>query len=155
MNLFQAGTTSGAVPLVEQGSTVTQIAILALRATSKTKIAFTGGSGVTATVTGFQNIPGIGQLFTVTIKTTAAAALGDRGLQLTSPTGVKGPALPGAISVVPPGTLGKHVAPAVVKAASALAATLPIAAKGKQTAKEDRAERARSATKRMQMFNRL
>jgi len=153
MNLFQAGTTSSAVPLVEQGSTVTQIAVLALRATSKTKITFTGGSGVTATVTGFQNIPGVGQLFTVTVKATSAAALGDRALQLTSPTGAKGPALPGAISIVPPGTLGKHVASAVVKA-TASAATLPVAAKGKQTAKEDRAERARAATKRMQMLNR-
>lgn len=131
LDLFEAGTTSTAVTLIEQGSSVPNIAVFAVNTTSKTAIDFTGGAGIAVTVTDFQEIPNQGQLFTVTLTAANDAALGDRGLQLTNPGSPATAISPGQLSVVPPGTLGIHAAPkpyASVKAAPPLAASLPIAA---------------------------
>lgn len=122
MNLFEAGTTSTAATLVEQGTTVGDIALFAANATRQTKIVFTGGAGVTAAVKNFQNFPGQGQLFTLTVTVAANAPLGDRGVQLTNADGTAGPPAQGMLSIVAPGTLGKHVAPAVARAATPVAA---------------------------------
>jgi hypothetical protein len=105
LNLFDAQTTSTAVTLVEQGTTVPNIAVLALNTQSGTHIDF--GSGVEVAVTHFQDLPDQqGQLFTVTLTVAADAALGDRALQLTNPGSEPTPSLLGALSVVAPGTLG-------------------------------------------------
>jgi hypothetical protein len=109
LNLFNVGATSSAVTLVEQGTTVENIAVLAANATQQTAIAFTGGPGVQVTVTDFQNSsPQSLQVFTVTLTIDPNAPLGDRGLLLTGPNGLKGPAAPGMLSIVPPGTLGQQ-----------------------------------------------
>jgi hypothetical protein len=132
LNLFQAGTTSSAVTLIEQGTSVANIAVFAANTTQQTQIAFTGAAGVTVAVTNFENLPGQGplpgmdaQLFTVTITAAQNAALGDRGLQLTNADGTTGAALPGMLSAVAPGTLAKHPAPKEPKATAA--AWVPIA----------------------------
>jgi hypothetical protein len=114
LNLFLAGSTSSAVTLVEQGTSVPEIAIFAANTTQQTTIAFTGAAGVTVTVTNFRNFPGQGQLFTVTITAAKSAAVGDRGLQLTNADGTAGPAAPGMLNIVAPGTLPKLVAAALV-----------------------------------------
>ena len=109
LNLFNAGTTSSAVTLVEQGTTVENIAVLAANATQQTAIAFTGSPGVQVTVTDFQNLsPQSLQVFTVTLTIDPNAPLGDRGLLLTGANSLKGPAAPGMLSIVPPGTLGQQ-----------------------------------------------
>jgi hypothetical protein len=127
LNLFQAGTTSAAVTLIEQGSTVPGIALLAVHTNKQTKIAFTGTPGIAVTMTDFQEIPSKPftlQLFTLTITADKSAPLGDRSVLLTNADGTAGPAAPGQLSIVPPGTLGKQTAPqaAAVTAASPLAA---------------------------------
>jgi hypothetical protein len=126
LNLFLAGTTSSAVTLVEQGTSVPNIAIFAANTTQQTKIAFTGAAGVTVAVTNFQNVPEQGQLFIVTITAAENAALGDRGLQLTNADGTAGPAAPGMLSIVAPGTLAKQPAP---PGPQAVAAAAPISAR--------------------------
>lgn len=120
-NLFEAGTTSTAVTLIEQGSTVPNIAIFAINTTQQTAIAFIGGSGITVTVTDFHNVTDHGQLFIVKLVAAQDATLGDRALQLTNTVTQASAALPGQLCVVPPGTLGIHAAPVV-------AAGLPVAA---------------------------
>jgi hypothetical protein len=129
LNLFHAGATSSAVALIEQGASVPDIAILAANATDQTRIAFTGASGVTAAVTDFQDIPGQGQLLTVTITTASDAALGDRGLQLTNADGTAGPAAPGKLSIVVPGTLGQQatrIEPRAMTATAGSTAPAPV-----------------------------
>jgi len=112
--------------LIEQGISVSNIAILAVNATQQTRMAFTGASGVTADVTDFQDIPGQGQLFTVTITAASDTALGDRGLQLTNADGTAGPAAPGKLSIVAPGTLGQQAARIEPRAMTATAgSTVP------------------------------
>jgi hypothetical protein len=132
LNLFQAGTTSSAATLIEQGTSVPNIAVFAANTTQQTQIAFTGAAGVTVAVTNFENLPGQGplpemdaQLFTVTITAAQNAALGDRVLQLTNADGTTGAALPGVLSAVAPGTLAKQPAPKEPKATAA--ASVPIA----------------------------
>jgi hypothetical protein len=134
LNLFDAGTTSAAVTLIEQGSSVPDIVVFAVNTNAQTRINFTGGAGITVTVTDFQNVQtpqGPAQLFTVTITAAPNAALGDRALQLTNSGGTPSPAAPGQLSIVPPGTLGVH-APhkksAALKAAPLHGAALPVAA---------------------------
>jgi hypothetical protein len=122
LNLFRAGTTSSAVTLIEQGTSVPNVAVFAVNAAQGTTIAFTGGAGVTVAVTSFLNIPGQGQLFTVTITAAQNAALGDRSLQLTNADGTAGPAAPGMLSIVPAGSLATQVAAATVPLVHALAA---------------------------------
>jgi hypothetical protein len=112
LSLFRAGSTSSAVTLIEQGTGVSNIAILVANATQQTKIAFIGAAGVSAEVTDFLELPGQMQLFTATITAASDAALGDRSLQLTNPDGSAGPAAPGKLRLVPPGTLGRQRAAA-------------------------------------------
>jgi hypothetical protein len=125
LNLFQAGTTSSAVTLIEQGTSVPNIAVLAANTTQQTKIEFTGAAGVTVAVTDFQIVQPPGgepiQVFTVTITAAQNAALGDRGLQLTNTDGTSGPAAPGMLSIVAPGTLATAVAASAPIAASPVA----------------------------------
>ncbi len=131
MNLFLAGTTSTAVTLIEQGSSVPDIALFAANTSAQTQIAFTGAPGVTVAVTDFQNFPGQGQLFTLTIDASSTAPIGDRSLLLTNADGTAGPAAPGQLSIVLPGTLGVHAAPqpaATVEETAPLTASLPKAA---------------------------
>jgi hypothetical protein len=122
LNLFQAGTTSSSVTLIEQGTSVPNIAVFAVNAAQDATIAFTGGAGVTVAVTSYQNFPGQGQLFTVTITAAQNAALGDRSLQLTNADGTAGPAAPGMLSIVAPGTLAAQVAAASVPAGAGVVA---------------------------------
>ena len=124
-NLFEAGTTSSAVTLIEQGSSVPNIVIAAANTTRETGLAFIGGAGVTVTVTDFQDSPGQGQIFVVTLTAAADAPLGDRALQLTNGA-QPSVAAPGQLSIVAPGTLGVHAAahPALAPAAKALGATM-------------------------------
>jgi hypothetical protein len=116
-DLNLAKSTSSAVTLIEQGTSVPNIAVLAANTTQQTQIAFTGAPGITVEVTNFQNTPGQGprgmdlQLFTVTITAAQNAALGDRDLQLTNADGTAGPAAPGMLSIVASGTLAKQSAP--------------------------------------------
>jgi hypothetical protein len=123
LNLFLANLRSSAVTLIEQGTSVPNIAVFGANTTQQTKIGFTGSAGVTVAVTQFQDFPGQGQLFTVTITAANNAALGDRGLQLTNADGTAGPAAPAMLSIVAPGTLAKQPAPAAVAAAVAMAAS--------------------------------
>jgi hypothetical protein len=116
LNLFTAGSTSTAVTLVEQGTTVKNVAIFAFNTNKKTTVAFTGGAGVKVKVTDFEDIPGQGQLFTAELTIDKKAPLGDRALQLTNSDGAHGPAAPGLLSIVAPGTLGKQAAPAFAAA---------------------------------------
>jgi hypothetical protein len=125
LDLFEAGTTSSAVTLIEQGTSVPNIAVFAANTTQQSKIAFAGADGVTVAVTNFQDVPGQGQLFTVTITVAKNAALGDRSLQLTNADGTAGPAAPGMLSIVAPGTLAKHPAP---REPHAIAAASPLTA---------------------------
>ena len=111
MNLFLAGTTSAAVTLIEQGSSVPNIAIFTANTRAQTHIAFTGAAGVSVDVTQFQDMGAQGQLFTVTITAAANAPLGDRALLLTNINGTAGSAAPGMLSIVPPGSLAAHAAP--------------------------------------------
>jgi hypothetical protein len=127
LNIFNAGTTSSAVTLIEQGTSVPNIAIFAVNTARQTKISFTGEAGVAVNVTNFQDFPGKGQLFTVTIAVAPTAVLGDRGLQLTNADGITGPAAPGMLSIVAPGTLGKHPAQPVMVAAHFTAQQSPAA----------------------------
>lgn len=106
LNLLLAGSTSSAVTMVEQGSQVANIAVLALNTTQTTKVSFTGPADLHLTVTHFEDVPSFGgQLFVLSIQADAAAALGDRGLQLTADDGTAGPAAPGMLRIVPPGSL--------------------------------------------------
>ncbi len=110
LDLFMAGSTSSAVTLIEQGTSVANIVVLAANTTQQTTIAFTGAPGVTVAVTNFQNTSAGGQdsqVFTVTITAAANAGLGDRALQLTNADGTAGPVAPGMLSIVAPGTLAK------------------------------------------------
>jgi hypothetical protein len=130
LNLFVAGTTSTAVTLIEQGTSVPNIAVFAANVVARTGIEFIGGSGISVTVTDFQDIDG-GQLFTVTLTAAKDATLGDRSVQLTNPGSPASTPAPGQLSIVPPGTLGIQPADmtyAAVNAASPLDAALPIAA---------------------------
>jgi hypothetical protein len=131
LNLFQADTTSSAVTLIEQGTSVPNIAVFAANTLQQTEIAFTGPAGITVAVTNFENLPGLGprqgmdaQLFTVTITAARDAALGDRALQLTNADGTTGAALPGMLSAVAPGTLAKQPAPKEPKATAAASAEI-------------------------------
>ena len=139
-NLFEAGTTSSAVTLIEQGSTVPNIALLALNTTKDTTIAFTGGSGISVTVTDFQDIPGQGQLFTVTLTAAPDATLGDRAVQLTNAGSTPSAASPGQLSVVAPGTLGLHAPPTLQAEASAVAEAVRTAAPKAAATAEQKAE---------------
>jgi hypothetical protein len=132
-NLFRAGTTSSAVTLLEQGTSVPNVAVLAANSTQQTQVAFTGAADVTVTVTNFENLPGQGplpemdaQLFTVTITAAQNAELGDRNLLLTNADGTAGAALPGMLSVVPPGTLAKQPASTERQATAAAVVTAPV-----------------------------
>jgi len=132
LNLFQAGTRSSAVTLIEQGTSVPNIAVAAANTTQQTQIAFTGAAGVTIAVTNFESLPpsvlGMdAQLFTVTITAAQNAALGDRGLQLTNADGTTSPALPGMLSAVAPGTLAKQptLSPVAPPAADLLGSARP------------------------------
>jgi hypothetical protein len=120
MDLFQAGSTSTAVTKVEQGVTTSDIALLAQFADQGSTITFPEG-GVTAAVTNFQTINSGGQtfqLYTLSITAEENAALGDRSLLLTNSGGVAGPAAPGLLSVVPPGSLGQAHAGDVAEVAA-------------------------------------
>jgi hypothetical protein len=146
LDLFLAGSTSSAVTLIEQGTSVPNIAIFAVNTTQQTKIEFTGAAGVTVAVNAFQDIPGQGQLFTVTITAQQGAQLGDRGLLLTNSDGTAGPAAPGMLSIVAPGALGKppvHIeAEAMaVRRPGALAAHTPAAAVAKRIVHHKNAQR--------------
>ena len=105
LNLFQAGSTSTAVVKVEQGQTTPNIALVTFAAQQGATIEFQGG-GVTATTTKFQNLGGNFQLFVLSIDVTSSAPLGDQSLLLTNPDGTHGPAAPGLLTIVPPGSLG-------------------------------------------------
>lgn len=125
LNLFEAQTLSSAVTLIEQGSTVPDIAVLAANTSKGTKIEFVGAAGISVSVTGFQEVDGPAQLFTVTLAAAADAPLGDRALQLTNPGTAATAPMPGALSVVAPGTLGAHRAAGALleRAAKATAST--------------------------------
>jgi hypothetical protein len=121
------------VTLIEQGTSVPNIAVAAANTTQQTQIAFTGAAGVAVAVTNFESLPpsvfGMdAQLFTVTITAAQNAALGDRGLQLTNADGTTSPALPGMLSAVAPGTLAKQPAasPIAPAAAPLLVAARPL-----------------------------
>lgn len=125
LNLLIANSTSSAVTLVEQGSTVADIAVLAQNTTETTKVGFTGPADLSVTVTHFENVPSIdGQLFVLTVAADEKAALGDRGLQLVAADGTFGPAAPGMLRIVPSGSLGAAHAPLVagLEAPAAMAA---------------------------------
>jgi len=66
------------------------------------------------------------QLFTVTITAAQNAELGDRNLLLTNADGTAGAALPGMLSVVPPGTLAKQPASTERQATAAAVVTAPV-----------------------------
>lgn len=124
LNLFEAQTLSSAVTLIEQGTTVPNIAVLAANTSKGTTIEFTGAAGISVTVTDFQEVDGPAQLFTVTLTAAADAPLGDRALQLTNPGTSPTTPMPGALSVVAPGTLGVHVAkPYALESARAASAS--------------------------------
>jgi hypothetical protein len=97
---------SDAVTKVEQGSTTPNIVLQTSAAKQGASVQF-HGTGVTANVVQFLDLGGGNQAFVLTITVDKDAALGDRSLLLTNPDGSHGPAAPGMLSVVPPGTLGK------------------------------------------------
>lgn len=108
LNLFQAGTTSTAVTKIEQGQTVGNIVLVTAYSDKNAKIAFSGG-GVTASVTSFHDqstTNNSSQIFVLSITVAADAPLGDRSIQLTNSDGTTGPAAPGMLEIVPPGSLG-------------------------------------------------
>ena len=115
--------TSSAVTKVEQGTTIKNIGLFASFAEPEATIEFSG-NGVTVEVTTSQPRPGFGILYVLSITAAADAPLGDRSLLLTNPDGGQGPAAPGLLEVVAPGTLGQVAVPpdAVVATASAEAA---------------------------------
>lgn len=121
LNLFQAGSTSTEVVKVEQGTTTPNIAFVAFAGVKGATIEFQGG-GVTATTTQFQDLGGNNQLFVLSIEVTSTAPLGDQSLLLTNPDGTHGPAAPGLLTVVAPGTLGGG---GITPGAAALAAAPP------------------------------
>lgn len=145
LSLFRAGSTSSAVTLIEQGTSVSNIAILVANATQQTKIAFIGAAGVSAEVTDFLDLPGQVQLFTATITAASEAALGDRSLQLTNPDGSAGPAAPGKLSIVPPGTLGRQRAAAEPRAMATVASAVSVPNAARPVARPE-ADRLRDAT---------
>jgi hypothetical protein len=123
LNLFVDGSTSAAVAKVEQGSTTANIVLQTFAAKQGASIQF-DGTGVTAKVVQFQDLGGGNQAFMLAITVDKQATLGDRSLLLTNPDGSHGPAAPGLLSVVPPGTLGK-TAPAHPHVPAAAAVNVP------------------------------
>jgi hypothetical protein len=148
LNLLLAGTTSSAATLIEQGTSVPNIAILAANTKRDTTIAFTGAGGITIAVTDFQTFTDDqgrnNQQFVATITAAADAPVGDRGLQLTNADGAAGPAAPGMLSVVTVGSLAKRVAIAEAVAGSPvlrLSADAVVAATAKYLAHRQAAKR--------------
>jgi hypothetical protein len=123
LNLFMAGSPSAAVTKVEQGSTTTNIVLQTFAAKQGASIQF-DGMGVTAKVVQFQELGGGNQAVVLTITVDKEAPVGDRSLLLTNPDGIHGPAAPGVLSVVPPGTLGE-TAPALPRVHAAAVVDVP------------------------------
>lgn len=123
LNLLEANTTSSAVTKVEQGTTTGNIGLVATFADPDVTIQFSG-DGITVEVTNSHALNGGGRLYVLSITVAADASLGDRSLLLTNPNGAHGPAAPGMLEVVAPGTLGQIAVPhtAVFATASAEAA---------------------------------
>lgn len=119
LDLLLAGSTSNAVVKVEQGTVTPNIALMTLFAEQGATIQFEGG-GVAAEVTTFLD-QGQGpntQFWNLSIAVDENAPLGDQGLLVTNPDGRHGPAAPGLLTVVPPGTLGQlHAAQGTAESA--------------------------------------
>lgn len=123
LNLLLANTTSNAVTKVEQGKTTENIALVAAFSDPGATIEFSG-SGVTVKVTASKPISSSSRLYVLSITVAQDAPLGDRTLLLTNSNGTHGPAAPGMLEVVAPGTLGQvaHFEAEAVATASAEAA---------------------------------
>jgi hypothetical protein len=107
---------SGLNMRIEQGSTATNIALVASDSDPNATIDIVGGPGVTVTKTGFQKIQDV-PLFLLQVTAAPDAPLGDRSLGLTNSDGKNGPPVYGLLEVVPPGTLARGVAPIPAPAA--------------------------------------
>ncbi len=120
LNLLRARTTSNAVTKAEQGKTTENVALIASFADAGAQIEFSG-EGVTVGVTASRQISANARLYLLSIAVAQDAALGDRSLLLTNSDGTHGPAAPGMLEVVAPGSLGQVAEPAGVAVATASA----------------------------------
>ncbi|HLP90409.1 MAG TPA: hypothetical protein VK184_17715 [Nostocaceae cyanobacterium] len=90
---------------MEQGTTVNNVGLYAFDSDRFATIQFVDDHGITVEKTGFQAVPGGGQIFILSITIASDASLGNHSLLLTNPNGSRGPAVFGMLEVVPPDTL--------------------------------------------------